>query len=65
VPAIACSTLDSCFQGFNLFPTLTPEENVELMLDLKGISAAAAKKQAHELLEQVGWARNMELFPPT
>jgi putative ABC transport system ATP-binding protein len=51
------------FQGFNLFPTLTAGENVELMLDLKGVSAATAKKRAKELLEQVGLGAKYNAFP--
>ncbi|MBD2304271.1 ABC transporter ATP-binding protein [Chroococcidiopsis sp. FACHB-1243] len=42
------------FQGFNLFPALTAAENVELVLNYKGINGAIAQKQARTLLEQVG-----------
>ena len=41
------------FQGFNLFPALTAAENVEALLNVKGIKGQAAKKQAQLLLEQV------------
>ncbi|MGO9542180.1 MAG: ABC transporter ATP-binding protein, partial [Terriglobales bacterium] len=51
------------FQGFNLFPTLTAGENVELMLDLKGVAAKSARKRASELLEQVGLKGKYESFP--
>jgi len=51
------------FQGFNLFPTLTAGENVELMLDLKGVRSAAAKKTAAGLLEQVGMEEKYGTFP--
>jgi putative ABC transport system ATP-binding protein len=51
------------FQGFNLFPTLTAGENVELMLDLKGISGVKAKKRAEDLLEQVGLGNKYGSFP--
>ena len=54
LPAIRLAHIGFVFQGFNLFPTLTAGENVELMLDLKGIAATKAKKRAKELLEQVG-----------
>lgn len=53
------------FQGFNLFPTLTAAENVELMLDLKGIDKAAAKKRARTLLDQVGLTDKYDSFPNT
>src|SRR5215467_1995200 len=54
LPAIRLEHIGFVFQGFNLFPTLTAGENVELMLDLKGISGAKSKKRAQQLLEQVG-----------
>jgi len=63
LPAIRLEHVGFVFQGFNLFPTLTAGENVELMLDLKGISGAKAKKRAQELLEQVGLGRKYDSFP--
>ncbi len=51
------------FQGFNLFPALTAGENVELMLDLKGVRGAAAKRKAAALLEQVGLGAKYSSFP--
>jgi putative ABC transport system ATP-binding protein len=41
------------FQSFNLLPTLTAEENVELPLLLDGISAAEANRRALASLERV------------
>lgn len=41
------------FQGFNLFPALTAVENVELVLNFKGVTGNIAHKQALLLLEQV------------
>jgi putative ABC transport system ATP-binding protein len=63
LPALRLENIGFVFQGFNLFPTLTAGENVELMLDLKGISAAKAKKRAHELLAQVGLEEKYGSFP--
>jgi len=51
------------FQGFNLFPTLTAGENVELMLDLKGIRGEAAKVRARQLLAMVGIGEKYDTFP--
>jgi len=42
------------FQNFNLFPALTAAENIEVVLNLKGIRGAKARLQAQGLLEQVG-----------
>jgi len=63
LPALRLEHIGFVFQGFNLFPTLSAAENVELMLDLKGVSAAKAKKRAHELLDQVGLGGKFESFP--
>lgn len=42
------------FQSFNLFPALTAAENVQLVLNLKGVQGQVARNQAQVLLEQVG-----------
>ena len=63
LPAIRLEHIGFVFQGFNLFPTLTAGENVELMLDLKGLPARSAKKRAAELLEQVGLGGRYDSFP--
>jgi putative ABC transport system ATP-binding protein len=63
LPALRLEHIGFVFQGFNLFPTLTAGENVELMLDLKGVPAAKAKKRAQELLEQVGLEEKYASFP--
>ena len=63
LPALRLAHIGFVFQGFNLFPTLSAGENVELMLDLKGNSAAKAKKRAQELLEQVDLAEKFDSFP--
>ena len=63
LPGIRLQNIGFVFQGFNLFPTLTAGENVELMLDLKGVSSAKAKTRARELLEQVGLVSKYNSFP--
>lgn len=63
LPALRLEHIGFVFQGFNLFPTLTAGENIELMLDLKKVSAANAKKRAHELLDQVGLGEKYNSFP--
>jgi len=63
LPSIRLEHIGFVFQGFNLFPTLTAGENVELMLDLKGIRGSQAKNRAQELLEQVGLGEKYKSFP--
>lgn len=63
LPQIRLSNIGFIFQGFNLFPTLTAEENVEMALDLKNIHGAQAKRRAHECLEMVGLQDRYRAFP--
>jgi putative ABC transport system ATP-binding protein len=63
LPALRLENIGFVFQGFNLFPTLSAGENVELMLDLKGVPATKAKKRSQELLEQVGLGEKYDSFP--
>jgi putative ABC transport system ATP-binding protein len=63
LPAMRLANIGFIFQGFNLFPTLSVGENVELSLDLKGIRGADAKRQAKHLLAQVEMDHKYESFP--
>jgi putative ABC transport system ATP-binding protein len=63
LPGVRLENIGFIFQGFNLFPTLTVAENVELALDLKGIRGTKAKDEANWLLEQVGLAAKWDAFP--
>src|SRR5215469_9456588 len=54
LPALRLENIGFVFQGFNLFPTSSAGDHVELMLDLKRASKASAKKRGQELLDQVG-----------
>jgi len=47
-------TIGFVFQSFNLVPVLSALENVMLPLQIKGASAAEAKKQASARLDEVG-----------
>ena len=51
------------FQSFNLIPTLTVGENVELPLALNGVSESAMRRRSRELLEDLGLASCAERFP--
>jgi putative ABC transport system ATP-binding protein len=63
LPRLRLDNFGFIFQGFNLFPTLTAGENVEVGLDLKGIRGAPAKHRARELLEHVGLSAKYYTFP--
>ena len=63
LPATRLKHIGFIFQGFNLFPTLTVGENVELSLDLKGIRGAEAHVEARRLLAQVEMDNKYDSFP--
>jgi putative ABC transport system ATP-binding protein len=49
------------FQSFQLIPTLTARENIQVPLELQGVEGAAAR--ADELLERVGLGNRGHHFP--
>jgi len=51
------------FQAFNLFRSLTAQENVEVVLRMKGRSKQAIRTEAADLLERVGLARRAHAYP--
>jgi len=63
LPSIRLEHIGFVFQGFNLFPTLTVGENVELALDLKGVRGEKAKKEARRLLGLVALDQKYNTFP--
>jgi putative ABC transport system ATP-binding protein len=63
LPRVRLDHIGFIFQGFNLFPTLTAGENVELALDLKSIGGKAAKRRAGELLERLNLSDKYHTFP--
>lgn len=63
LPAVRLKHIGFVFQGFNLFPTLTAGENVELTLKLKGYRGRKVKDEARRLLELVGIGEKVDAFP--
>jgi putative ABC transport system ATP-binding protein len=51
------------FQFYNLLPTLTARENVEVALELLPISRSELRAQAAQALEQVGLGARQDRFP--
>ena len=56
-------TIGFIFQQYNLVPTLTAFENVELPMIFKGVAKAEREKRAEELLRLVGLEREMHRKP--
>jgi putative ABC transport system ATP-binding protein len=63
LPAMRLKHIGFVFQGFNLFPTLSVGENIELSLSLKGVRGRDAKKEAQRLLDLVGIGNKYKAFP--
>ncbi len=51
------------FQTYNLFPTLTAEENVRLALDVRGEGRKPAIQMARRALTSVGLAHKLKSYP--
>lgn len=51
------------FQAFNLFRSLTAQENVEVVLRMKGRPKQAIRAEAAVLLERVGLGRRAHAYP--
>jgi len=51
------------FQAFNLFRSLTAQENVEVVLRMKGRSKQKVHAEAENLMERVGLARRAHAYP--
>lgn len=51
------------FQQYNLFPALTARQNVEIALDLRGVSGGDRRRQADDLLEQMELPDKSDSYP--
>jgi putative ABC transport system ATP-binding protein len=63
LPEVRRHYIGFVFQSFNLFPSLTTLENVELVLRLKDGNTRQVSDRALQLLERVGLARRAHLYP--
>jgi putative ABC transport system ATP-binding protein len=64
LPDIRRKYIGFVFQSFNLFPSLTTAENIELVLRLKHVERSRIGPTALALLESVGIAKRARLYPP-
>lgn len=62
-PHIRKQYLGFVFQSFNLFPSLTAAENIEVVLRLKGLNRREIGSKALGLLEKVGLTRRAHSYP--
>ncbi len=57
-------TVGMIFQSFNLIPSMTLEENVELPLRFAEVERGERDKRVHEALERVGLVKRLGHRPP-
>ncbi|HET8576771.1 MAG TPA: ABC transporter ATP-binding protein [Methylomirabilota bacterium] len=63
LPALRRRCIGFIFQSFNLFGALTALENVEVVLNLKGVKGHEAWDQAARLLDRVGLEDRAHFLP--
>ncbi len=63
LPVIRRKSIGFVFQQFNLFPSLTAQENVEYALNVKGFRDSAARKEAERVIEAVGLSDRRHFLP--
>ena len=63
LPAVRLRHIGFVFQGFNLFPTLTAIENVEIALELKRVPRRERRIRAGALLDEVGLNDKHRAYP--
>jgi putative ABC transport system ATP-binding protein len=63
LPPLRRASIGFVFQQFHLFPALTAAENVQYVLNLKGVKGSAARREAHRLLGEVGLSDRTTFLP--
>jgi putative ABC transport system ATP-binding protein len=63
LPRLRRRRIGFVFQTFNLFPTLSAVENVALALQLRGVAASAAHREARALLDPLGLGHVSNALP--
>lgn len=63
LPRVRLANIGFIFQSFNLFPSLTASQNVEIVLELKGFKKKEARRLSKDLLSQVGLADKYNAYP--
>jgi putative ABC transport system ATP-binding protein len=63
LPMLRAKRIGFIFQDFNLLPSLTARENVEVALNVAGVRGSAAHQWATSLLEQLALAERLDFLP--
>ena len=63
LPELRASTFGFVFQDFNLMPSLTARENVEIALNIAGVHGTAAHERSRHLLDRLGLGERIDFLP--
>ena len=63
LPMLRAKQIGFIFQDFNLLPSLTARENVEVALNVAGTHGSLAHGRATNLLQELGLADRLEFLP--
>ena len=63
LPALRAKRIGFIFQDFNLMPSLSARENVEVALNVAGVHGTAARERATTLLKELGLGERLDFLP--
>jgi putative ABC transport system ATP-binding protein len=63
LPELRLGYVGFIFQGHNLLASMSARENIELVLELRGVARRVARAEAQELLELVGLGSKADNLP--
>lgn len=63
LPALRAKRIGFIFQDFNLMPSLTARENVEVALNVAGVAGSAARDRARQMLTELGLEGRLDFLP--
>jgi putative ABC transport system ATP-binding protein len=63
LPALRAKRIGFIFQDFNLMPSLTARENVEVSLNVAGVRGAEARQRAERLLTELELGHRLDFLP--
>ncbi len=63
LPKIRLDHIGFIFQSFNLLSALTARENVQVVIELKGVASEKARKKAEDILTLLGLKQRMHFLP--
>jgi putative ABC transport system ATP-binding protein len=63
LPALRAKRIGFIFQDFNLMPSLTARENVEVSLNVAGVRGTEARQRAEHLLRELELGHRLDFLP--